>query len=824
MQRAFHFLIALIGLIGLLPVLILVAIAIKLTSRGPVLFRQERVGRHMKPFTMYKFRTMVVDAERRGPGVTVDGDARVTAIGRFLRATKLDEFPQLWNVVRGDMNLVGPRPELPRYVRLFTEEYRDILRVRPGITDVASITYRHESALLSGDADPEERYVQTILPDKLRLARDYVEHASLGYDLVLIAATLASLAYPARAVDRVLDALGRHHVGVTIVLQAALVVVANLAAAAIRFDGAPPADDLRLILLALPLLVVVRSAWFQVFNLYRDVWQYMGLRSLGSIIAAVALGSASFWGLITWAAPGAGYPRSVIVLDGLLCVMALTGIRVLRQMQREVRGHTTAPRRALVVGADDSAERILRGLMTHPNLDYRIVGIVGGDRAASGLSIHSVPIVGSYDQLEGIVREKTPDEVVVVASAVSEEQRREMVRSCRSLGKPVRVVPGLEQLLSGSDTAHTEPPRAEDLLFRDPIRVDLRKLEGNYRGHCVMVTGAGGSIGSEICVQVASCSPRRLVLFEKHEAGLYDIERRLRAQYPTLELVPVIGDIRDLARLEETFEAHRPQVVFHAAAYKHVPMMEKNPGEAIKTNVLGTKQLAETSERFGVGTFILISTDKAVEPCSVMGASKRMAELMVRKASIGASTRFLTVRFGNVLDSSGSVIPLFREQIERGGPVTVTHPDVTRWFMTVPEAVSLILTAATIGRGGEVFVLDMGKPVRIVDLARALIRQYGLRPDEDIAIRITGLRPGERLFEKLFNDHETVLKSSHPRILMALDVHTNGNGASGDAAMNGNGWRSEEFHRLMRLVEGGAAPELSGELHRVVETVEAQCG
>ena len=852
MQRAFHFLIAAIGLIALLPVLLLVALAIAITSPGPVLFRQERVGRRLRPFWIYKFRTMVVDAEQLGPGITAHGDRRVTPIGRILRASKLDELPQLWNVVRGDMNLVGPRPELPRYVRLFHEEYREIMRnVRPGITDLASITYRHESELLDGDDDPEETYVRTILPDKIRLSREYVANASLGYDLFLIFETMMVLAYPARAVNTMLDALGRHHVAVTMLLQAGLAVLANLAATLIRFDGMPPAPEMRLILLALPLLLVVRTAWFQVFNLHRDVWQYAGLRELGNIVASVALGSATFWALIAWAAPGAGgYSRSVVVLDGLLCLMALSGIRIARQLHRDLRGKTLVPRRALVVGADESAERVMRGLMSHPRFDYRIVGIVGGDRSSSGLSIHSVPIIGGYDQLAGILREKTPDEVLLIASAVPSAQRKEMIRYCRSLGQQVRVVPEFDQILEDGDTENADSMETDDLLFRDAIRVDVEEFASAFRGRCVLVTGAGGSIGSEICAQVAACGPSRLVMFEKHEAGLYDIERRLVGLHPGVEIDPVIGDIRDVARLDEVFASRKPEIVFHAAAYKHVPMMEKNPGEAVKTNVLGSKQVAEAADRHGVQTFILISTDKAVEPCSVMGASKRMAELMVRKVAARARTRYLTVRFGNVLGSSGSVVPLFKEQIERGGPVTVTHPDVTRWFMTVPEAVSLILTAVTIGRGGEVFVLDMGKPVRIVDLARTLIRQYGKRPDEDVKIVYTGLRPGERLFEKLFNDHETVLKTAHPRILMALDANghglrlrhwnedgdLNGNGhavgvATGDGNGNGNGnghghavaWRQDEFHRLMRMVEGTAVPDRAPELHRVVEEVETAC-
>jgi FlaA1/EpsC-like NDP-sugar epimerase len=305
------------------------------------------------------------------------------------------------------------------------------------------------------------------------------------------------------------------------------------------------------------------------------------------------------------------------------------------------------------------------------------------------------------------------------------------------------------------------------------------------------VTGAGGSIGSEICRQVAACGPRRLVLFEKHEEALYHMEIELQRDYPDVHLDVVLGDIRDATRVEETFSATRPEYLFHAAAYKHVPMLERNPGEAFKTNVVGTRVLADAAIEAGVGTFVFVSTDKAVEPVSVLGATKRMAELLVQNLAGAASrTRFKIVRFGNVLESSGSVVPRFKRQIERGEAVTVTHADATRWFMTVPEAVQLILEAANLGRGGEVFVLDMGKPVRIVDLAHALIRQYGLTPGRDVPVVFTGLRPGERLFEKLFNDHEMVWKTAHPRILMAAE-------ANGDHGSR----RVEEFVRLLEFVQ-----------------------
>jgi FlaA1/EpsC-like NDP-sugar epimerase len=361
------------------------------------------------------------------------------------------------------------------------------------------------------------------------------------------------------------------------------------------------------------------------------------------------------------------------------------------------------------------------------------------------------------------------------------------LKHCRALGRSARLAPDLGRLLLKPDAPKLGGDyRPEDLLFREAIHTDSEFARAVVGQRCVLVTGAGGSIGSEIVRQVAAHGPSRLVLFERHEFALYEIERELRRLFPELAIEPVIGDVADAARVEEVMALHKPAAVFHAAAYKHVPMMERNPGEALRTNVAGTRTMAEAAVRHAADVFVLISTDKAVEPVCMMGISKRLAELTLQIMKQGSTTKLLTVRFGNVLESSGSVLPLFREQIERGGPVTVTHPEVTRLFMTVPEAVQLILHAASIGRGGEVFVLDMGKPVRIVDLAQALIRLYGLTPGKDIEIAITGLRPGERLFEKLLNDHETVWKSGHPKILRAVSQH--------DEALV-----REEMARLLRI-------------------------
>lgn len=769
MKRLIDVIASVIGLLVLWPVLLVIAVLVKLGDGGPVLFRQERVGRQGRPFRILKFRTMSVDAPERGPAITKQGDDRITRVGAVLRHAKLDELPQLWNVLMGDMSLVGARPEVPRYVELFRAEYNEILKLRPGITDPASIRFREESELLAESGDPEATYIERILPEKLRLARDYVRHASPAYDLQLVFTTLACLVYPARAIERIADLLMPWRMALGIAIQVLAVAGAFALSLLLRFDGAVPATDLALALRVLPLLLVSNVAWLHAFRLFHGVWRYSGVRDLRSIGAAVTFGTLTWWAGAHWLLGAAGMSRGVIAIDWLLTIVLLSGIRIARRFHRELRPGIVPTRRVLLVGEEDLMARVTRDLQSRPAGDCEVIGMLNGDVRRKGVQIHGVPILGTKVDLARIIRETDPDEVLFAMPASADEAKKALVQQCRSLGKPARSAPDPGEAILRDEKPHLDGDyRPEQLLFREAITTDDSAVQSVVRGRCVMVTGAGGSIGSEICRQVAAGEPSRLVLFERHEFALYEIERELRRRYPSLVLEPVIGDVADAKRVDSVFTAFSPDAVFHAAAYKHVPMMERNPVEALRTNVTGTRTVAEAAVRHRTGVFLLISTDKAVEPVCMMGISKRLAELTLQLMKQDGPTRILTVRFGNVLESSGSVLPLFREQIERGGPVTVTHAEVTRLFMTVPEAVQLILHAASIGRGGEVFVLDMGRPIRIVDLAKALIRMYGLTPGKDIEIAITGLRPGERLFEKLLNDHETVWKSSHPKILRAV--------------------------------------------------------
>ena len=554
LKRAFDVVAALCGLILLLPLLVLIALAVWLEDRRSPWFRGMRVGRGGRRFRMIKFRTMIPDAWKSGVFSTAVGDRRITRVGKLLRRVKLDELPQLWNVLFGDMSLVGPRPQVEPDAALYTAEEQHLLDVRPGVTDLASLVFADEGEILAGAADPDLLYNQSIRPWKSRLGLLYLERQSLAGDLKILFLTFVA------AISR--------------------------------------------------------------------------KRALGGVVQM----------LDSWDA------------DPLL-------------------RRTAAREEPLLAWPPPGAERM--------------------------------------------------------CSRVSVRQTREM--------------------------------RSEALLGRPQTHWEESELHEHLSGRVVLVTGAGGSIGSELCRQIALHGPKTLIGFDHAETALYQVEQELQERFPSLAFLPTVGSIQNRRRLEELFREHHPQSVYHAAAYKHVPLMEAHLFEAIENNVLGTRNLVRAASEHGADEFVLVSSDKAVRPVGVMGATKRVAE-MICQAEAEGTTRFLAVRFGNVMESSGSVIPNFRRQIEMGGPVTVTHPDMQRYFMTIPEAAELVLQSAAMGGGGEIFVLEMGEPVSILDLARRMIQLSGLRPDIDIPIVFSGIRPGEKLHEEVRALEEDTSSTPHPQI------------------------------------------------------------
>jgi FlaA1/EpsC-like NDP-sugar epimerase len=464
--------------------------------------------------------------------------------------------------------------------------------------------------------------------------------------------------------------------------------------------------------------------------------------------------------------------RPILFLDWLLTLVFVGGIRAFWRLIREEFKplfYGEQARKALIIGADPSSEALARYLMADNRLKYRIVGFLDSDPSRHGSLLSGVPVLGDWRKAPYYAEVTGAQELLVVSDFLSGKELRVLMDGCRQEGLHLKVMPALDELLEGNYGFQIRDVEINDLLRRDPVVLNNEAIRSLLEGQTVMITGAGGSIGAEICRQVLRFHPTALVLVEQAENSLFYIEQELRRLNTATELYPRIADITDLSRIEQVFQMHRPRIVFHAAAHKHVPMMEFNPGEAIKNNIVGTRVLADAASEAGVAKFVMISTDKAVNPTSIMGCSKRVAEMYVQQlASHTAShTEFVTVRFGNVLGSSGSVVPIFKEQIARGGPVTVTHPDMTRYFMTIPEAVQLVLQAVVMGKGGEVFVLDMGEPVRIVDLAKDLIRLSGLRLGSDIEIRFTGMRAGEKLFEELSRNDENLRATTHEKVLRA---------------------------------------------------------
>ncbi|HEY2389513.1 MAG TPA: nucleoside-diphosphate sugar epimerase/dehydratase [Candidatus Binatia bacterium] len=568
-----------------------------------------------------------------------------------------------------------------------------------------------------------------------------------------------------------LSGLLLRHRGIAAVgVHLTIVTLAYVLAFSLRFDFAIPQHAAWTLLTTLPLALVCKLLAFWMCGVFAGSWRYLNMRDVEDIVRACVLGSAMFLTSMVFFHGIPGFPRAVFLLDLVLCTGATTTSRLSVRWLRSRRERPLVRRidnLVLIVGAGDAGVRLLEEIEHRNRLKCAVVGFIDDDPVKLGLRVGGTPVLGRIDDLPALVAEHEIGEVLVAMPSAPGAVLRKVVQHCRDAGVRSRVLPTLSELVEGR-VMYTQmrEVRVDDLLAREPVHLDQPRVRSFASGKRVLVTGAAGSIGSELCRQIAGYAPACLVLYDRHENGMYGLEMELRARFPEVRLEPVLGDILLPDQLAAVFSQHRPELVFHAAAYKHVPLAERNVLEAVRNNILGTRNVAEAAVAHGTREFVLVSTDKAVRPTSVMGVTKRIAEMVLAgmQDKQNGGCRFVAVRFGNVLGSSGSVVPLFREQIARGGPVTVTHPDVMRYFMTIPEAVQLILQAATLGEGGEIFVLEMGEPVRIVDLARNMIRLSGFEPDEDIEIVFTGLRPGEKMTEELVADEEAIADTHHDRI------------------------------------------------------------
>jgi FlaA1/EpsC-like NDP-sugar epimerase len=565
-----------------------------------------------------------------------------------------------------------------------------------------------------------------------------------------------------------------------LVTDAGLVCVSYVLAYVIRFENDIPPEQVAMLVQTLPWIVPLKILIFAWLGLYRGMWRYTSISDLINIIKAAVLGAGAIALALLLIRHFEGFSRSVLVLDALLTLMLVGGVRLLIRVhiQKTFPASFFNPayfpffnpdrekrKRLLIVGAGDAAEKMLREILDNPRLRYNPVGLLDDNPLKQGRAIHGVPVLGVIDDIENVPVQF--DEILIAIPSARGDDMRKIVELCDRTGKRFRTIPKIGELIEGRISVNSiREVRLEDLAGRQEVLLDPDMISQFLCGKRILVTGAGGSIGSELVRQISRFEPQVVGLLDFSELNLFQVEQEFRLRLRTLPTESFLTDIRDRDALQGVLKRFTPQIIFHAAAYKHVPMQESHPREAVLNNVLGTRNLVDLAVESEVERLVLVSTDKAVRPTNVMGATKRVAELFVESMNGKQVTRFVAVRFGNVFSSSGSVIPLFQQQIATGGPVTVTHPEVTRFFMSIPEAAQLILQAGAMGEGGEIFILDMGEPIRIVDMARDLIRLHGLEPETDIPIQFTGLRPGEKLYEELITSGEGVVSTSHRKIMV----------------------------------------------------------
>jgi len=554
-----------------------------------------------------------------------------------------------------------------------------------------------------------------------------------------------------------------------------LLVAAYVLSYLLRFEFSLSTIDLAILKKSIIPIVVCKLIFFYLFKLYRGMWRYTSILDLINIIKATLVSSLTIIAVILILFRFQGFPRSIFIIDAVLTLIFISGFRLIVRLCLSSNNYRNIfnknlekkGRRLIIIGAGDAGEKMLREIRDNARLKYEIVGFLDDDSNKAGLLIHGVPVLGSIAEAKEIVDRENIEEILIAISFATGKQMKRIVEICKQAKVKYKTIPGAGELIDGRVSVKSIRDVAyEDLLGREPVHLQKEKIGQYLKGKRVLITGGGGSIGSELCRQIAHYSPACLIILDRTEKNLYDIEMDMWRDFSYIKYFPVLGDIRHKVEIEGIFKKYIPDVVFHAAAYKHVPMIETNPWEAVYNNILGTKNVIETAHDSEIERFVLVSTDKAVNPTNVMGASKRVTELIMQAHANSGATKFMAVRFGNVVGSSGSVIPFFKKQIERGGPVTVTHPEVTRYFMTIPESVQLILQAGAMGEGGEIFVLDMGTQVKIVDIARDLIRLSGFEPERDIEIKFIGLRPGEKLYEELIVVGEEIDQTGHNKILI----------------------------------------------------------
>ncbi|MDL2122023.1 MAG: polysaccharide biosynthesis protein [Deltaproteobacteria bacterium] len=611
---------------------------------------------------------------------------------------------------------------------------------------------------------------------------------------------------------------------VLILADMVLLAISYLLAYVVRFEAHIGANELLVIKQTIVPVVLCKLSVFYFFNLYRGMWRYTGIVDLLNVIKAVVVSSLFIITVILMFSRFQGFSRSVFIIDALFSLILIAGTRLVIRLLLSTTSfslnkngiNSNEHKKMIIIGAGDAGEKVVREIYDNPKMKYRVVGFVDDDKNKAGKQIHGIKVLGSIDELKEIVKNEDVDEMLIaVPSAVGKEMRR-IVEICDLTRISYKTLPGMGEIIDGKISIKAiRDISYKDLLGRHPVQLENDKISEFLKDKRVLITGAGGSIGSELCRQICKYEPSLVVLFDAGESNLYSIQMELKHVVTYLKYRTVLGRIQDKGLVDEVFRKYKPDVVFHAAAYKHVPLVERNPWEAVYSNIVGTNTLVKAAIAHKVGRFVLVSTDKAVRPTNIMGASKRVTEKIVQ-SHLSGPTKFMAVRFGNVIGSSGSVIPLFRHQIEKGGPVTVTHPEITRFFMTIEEAAQLILQAFTMGEGGEIFILEMGTSVKIVDMARDMIRLSGKEPDTDIEIKFIGLRPGEKLYEELITKGEGIVKTEHEKILVLKNSVSTEGRTSEEVELNSLSGLEEKIRELKALADAHDAKAIKKKMKEIV--------
>jgi FlaA1/EpsC-like NDP-sugar epimerase/lipopolysaccharide/colanic/teichoic acid biosynthesis glycosyltransferase len=770
MKRAFDILFSVFGLIVGAPIFLLVSILIKIDSQGRVFFLQHRVGKHGKIFRVIKFRTMVKNAAEVGPRLTAKNDPRITVIGQILRWLKIDELPQLLNVLRGQMSIIGPRPEIPSIVDLYTAKQRDVLSVKPGMLGPSQIVGRDELEKYPDDVDVEAYYIEHILPEKLATDLEYVKNASFLNDIRYLFRGLHKTLIGSIKVKYIVESRRRIF---TLGLDTLFACLSYVIAYSLRFDWGIPLSEYRSLLKVLPFIVVLRPAIFVYFGLYQSVWKYLDVKDITNVVKAVSL-STVLIAFFAYLAGTTGHPRSVFIVDWFLLVTFMSGFRLFFRFQlANGTARNGKLKNVLIVGAGDTGESLVREILKNPDLGYRPVGFIDDDTKKKGMFIHGLKILGRSYDMSQIVQLKNVDELIVAISRATSGEMHRIVGFCEKARVKYRIVPSVSDLISGK--VHISKIRnveVSDLLGRETLKLDLSAIRKLIAGKATLLAGGAGSIGAELCRQILPLGPACLVIVDKGENALWSLKWELARSFPNSEIHYYLRDITERPRLREIFREHRPRIVFQCAGLNHTSVVEGHEERAFQENVLGTKIVADLTSTYKGEKFILLSSDKVAYPTSVVGVTKKVAELYVQRIAERSQGGFLIIRFGTVLNSQGTFLEFFKRQLYEGGPITVSHPEARGYFMTAVEAVKLVLQATAMGRSGQIFVLNMGEKVRIVDIAKKLVRLSGLTVGRDIAIEYGGLLPGEKLSEELWEEGEKLVPTRHDKIKRIRSPHT----------------------------------------------------